>query len=68
MIMKTHELKGFTLTLSQVVFVSPVFEAEANKGFQFNVRVVGDRLQFNFPVRTDAVMARELLVKAIKEA
>lgn len=66
--MKTHDIKGFTLLLQQVLFISPVFEADENKGFQFNVKVTGDLLPFRFPTRADAVMARELLHKAMKEA
>ncbi len=68
MAMALYELKGFTLILNHVVFVSPVFEAEEQQGQQFNVRVTGDLLKFRFPVRTEAVLARELLIKAIKEA
>ena len=66
--MKTYELKGYTLVLHHVVFVTAVFEADANQGTQFNVRLVSDILKFKFSVRTDAVLARELLIKAIKES
>lgn len=66
--MKTYDLKGYTLVLSQVVFVTAVFEADNKQGTQFNVRLSSDILKFRFPLRTEAVMARELLIKAIKEA
>ncbi|WP_223786643.1 hypothetical protein [Marinicella meishanensis] len=65
--MKTYDLKGYTLVLEKVVFVSAVFTANHDEGKQFNVRLVGDLLKFKFPNHADAVMARELLVKALKE-
>ncbi len=65
--MKTYELKGYTLVLDKVVFVSAVFTADHEEGKQFNVRLVGDLLKFKFPTLADAVLARELLVKSIKE-
>ena len=66
--MKIYELKGYTLVLDKVVFVSAVFTADHEEGKQFNVRLVGDLLKFKFPTHADAVLARELLVKSIKEA
>lgn len=65
--MKTYELKGYTLVLDKVVFVSAVFTANHEEGKQFNVRLVGDLLKFKFPTHADAVLARELLVKSLKE-
>ena len=65
--MKTYELKGYTLVLDKVVFVSAVFTADHEEGKQFNVRLVGDLLKFKFPTLEDAVLARELLIKSIKE-
>ncbi len=65
--MKTYDLKGYTLVLEKIVFVSAVFTANHDEGKQFNVRLVGDMLKFKFPNHADAVLARELLVKAIKE-
>jgi hypothetical protein len=66
--MKTYELKGYTLVLDKIVFVSAVFTADHEEGKQFNVRLVGDLLKFKFPTHADAVLARELLVKSIKES
>ncbi len=66
--MKTYELKGYTLVLEKIVFISAVFTADHEEGKQFNVRLVGDMLKFKFPNHADAVLARELLVKALKEA
>ncbi len=65
--MKTYDLKGYTLVLEKIVFVSAVFTANHDEGKQFNVRLVGDMLKFKFPNHADAVLARELLVKAMKE-
>ncbi len=65
--MKTYDLKGYTLVLEKIVFVSAVFTANHDEGKQFNVRLVGDLLKFKFPNHADAVLARELLVKAMKE-
>ncbi|TDR23619.1 hypothetical protein [Marinicella litoralis] len=66
--MKTYELKGYTLVLEKIVFISAVFTADHEEGKQFNVRMVGDMLKFKFPTHEDAVLARQLLVKAMKEA
>lgn len=65
--MKTYELKGYTLVLDKIVFVSAVFTANHEEGKQFNVRMIGDLLKFKFPKHEDAVLARQLLIKAIKE-
>ena len=65
--MKTYELKGYTLVLDKVVFVSAVFTADHEEGKQFNVRLIGDLLKFKFPTHADAVLARELLIKSLKE-
>ncbi len=66
--MKTYELKGYTLVLEKIVFLSGVFTADHEEGKQFNVRMIGDMLKFKFPTHEDAVLARQLLIKAIKEA
>jgi len=66
--MKTYELKGYTLVLDKIVFISAVFTADHEEGKQFNVRMVGDMLKFKFPTHEDAVLARQLLIKAMKEA
>jgi hypothetical protein len=66
--MHIYDLKGYTLVLDKVVFVSAVFTADHEEGKQFNVRLVGDLLKFKFPTHEAAVLARQLLIKAIKEA
>ncbi len=66
--MQLYDIKGFTLVLNQVVFVSAVFVADDQKSSQFNVKVIDDLLQFKFPNHAEAVLARGLLTKALKEA
>ncbi len=64
--MRTYELQGFTLCLDKVVMLSAVFEAENGEGWQFNVRLLGDvRLQVKKPTRADALLERQLLVRAL---
>ena len=66
--MKIYEIKGYTLVIDKIVFISGVFTATQDEGKQFNVRVLGDLLKFKFPNHVEAVLARELLLKALKEA
>lgn len=66
--MRLYDLKGFTLVLDKVVFISAVFVADNQKNSQFNVRMIGDLLHFKFANHAEAVLARGLLVKALKEA
>lgn len=64
-----HELQGFSIVLDKIAFVTRVFEAEAEAGYQFNIRFDSDlRLAPQFPTRSDADLARELLVSAIKSS
>ena len=64
-----HDLQGYSIVLDKVLFVTRVFEAEKAEGFQFNVRLAGDaRLTPKFPTRSEADLARELLVQAIRES
>ncbi len=65
--MKIHHIKNYTVVLDKVVFLSGVFLAE-DDSFQFNIKVVDDMLSLKFPDRAEAVLARELLVKALKSA
>ena len=62
-----YELQGYSIVLKKISFVTRVFKAEEEQGYQFNIRFNGDlRLAPQFPTRSDADLARELLVKAIK--
>jgi len=63
-----HDLQGFAIVLDKIAFITRVFESEEKEGFQFNVRFFGDlRLAPQFPSRPEAELARELLIKALRE-
>ena len=64
-----YDLQGYAVVLDKVAFVTRVFEAEGDEGFQFNVRFAGDaRLALKYPTRHEADLQRELLLKALKES
>ena len=64
-----YELQGYAVVLDKVVFLTRVFKAEGEEGFQFNVRFAGDpRLAPKFPTRHEADLQRELLLKALRES
>ena len=64
-----YDLQAYAVVLDKVVFVTRVFKAEADEGFQFNVRFVGDlRLGPKFPTRHEADLQRELLLEALMES
>ena len=63
---KVHEIQGYGIVLDKVVFVTRVFTAEDDEGYQFNIRFTGDlRLAPRFPTRHDADLQRSLLLQAI---
>lgn len=63
---KVYELQGYAIVLDKVVFVTRVFPAEQEEGFQFNVRFGGDlRLAPRFPTRHEADLQRSLLIQAL---
>ena len=63
------DLQGYAVVLDKIVFITRVFQAEDEEGFQFNVRFVGDlRLAPKFPTRHEADLQRELLLKALRES
>jgi hypothetical protein len=64
--MKTYNLKNHTIVLNKIVFISGVFLDDAESA-QFNVKLIGDKLSFKFTNRADAVLQRELLVKALND-
>jgi len=66
--MKVYNLKSFAIVLDKIVFVSAVFKADMEEGAQFNLRLDGDMLRFKYPTRTEAIMERQLLIKALKES
>ena len=66
---KVYELQGYALVLDKVVFVTRVFEAEEDEGYQFNVRFSGDlRLAPKFATRHEADLQRGLLIRALDES
>ncbi len=64
----TYDLQGYTINLRQILMLTPIFTAKDDEGFQFNVRLLDLKLSFKFPTRQDAIMQRELLVKAINDS
>jgi hypothetical protein len=69
MYQKIYELQGYAIVLDKVVFVTRVFEAEEDEGFQFNVRFSGDlRLAPKFATRPEADLQRSLLIRALDSA
>ena len=64
-----YDLQGYAVVLDKVAFVTRVFEAEGEEGFQFNVRFAGEaRLAPKYPTRHEADLQRELFLKALKES
>lgn len=64
-----HELQGYAIVLDHVAFVTRVFEADGDEGYQFNIRFDADvRLAPRFPTREEAELARGLLLRALREA
>ena len=64
-----HELQGYAIVLDKVVFVTRVFTADGDEGYQFNIRFSGDaRLAPQFPTRHDADLARKLLIEALRQS
>ena len=64
-----YDLQGYAVVLDKVAFVTRVFEAEGEEGFQFNVRFAGEaRLAPKYPARHEADLQRELFLKALKES
>ena len=69
MVEKIYELQGFAIVLGKVALVSRVFEAENKEGYQFNITFSAElRLPVKFGSRSDADLARQLFLKALKSA
>lgn len=63
-----YEIQGYAIVLDKVTFLTRVFKAEDNEGFQFNIRFSGDlRLAPKFPTRHEADLQRSLLINALNE-
>jgi hypothetical protein len=66
---KVYELQGYAIVLDKVVFLTRVFAAEDDEGYQFNIRFTGDlRLAPRFPTRHEADLQRSLLLQAINDS
>jgi len=64
-----HEVQGYAIVADKIVFVTRVFKAEGDEGYQFNIALSGDvRLSPRFPTRHEADLERELLLKSIRES
>lgn len=62
-----YELQGFAIVLNKVALVSRVFAADNNEGYQFNITFNNElRLPAKFPSRSDAELARQLFLQALK--
>ncbi len=65
---QVHELQGYIIVLNHVAFVTRVFEADNDEGWQFNIRFASDiRLAPRFANRAEAELARSLLIEALKQ-
>lgn len=63
-----YDLKGYTIVLDKVIHITRLFDAD-EEGVQFNIRMVGDvRLPMKFPDRSEATLAREMLIEALKQS
>jgi len=66
---RIYELQGYAIVLDKVVFLTRVFAAEDEEGYQFNIRFTGDlRLSPRFPTRHEADLQRSLLLQAINDS
>jgi len=66
---KVHEIQGYAIVLDKVVFVTRIFTAEEDEGYQFNIRFTGDlRLAPRFPTLHEAELQRSLLIQAINDS
>lgn len=64
----TYEIQGYLVVLDKIAFITRVFQPEEQQSYQFNIRFHGDvRLAPQYPARHEAELARELLIKALKE-
>ena len=63
-----YDIQGYAVVLDKIIFLTRVFKAEEEEGYQFNIRFSGDALLTpKFPSRHEADLQRELLIKAIRD-
>ena len=64
-----YDLQGYSIVLEKILFITRVFDAAAEEGYQFNVVFSKElKLSLRFPTRTEADLQRELLCKAVRES
>jgi hypothetical protein len=64
-----YDIQGYAVVLDKIIFVTRVFKAEDDEGYQFNIRFAGELLLApKFPSRHESDLQRELLLKALKES
>ena len=65
---RVYDLQGYAVVVSNIAFITRVFEADADEGYQFNVRFIGDmRLSPKYATRSEADLSRQLLIQAIEK-
>ena len=63
------DIQGYAVVLDKILFVTRVFKAEDEEGYQFNIRFSGEVLLApKFPSRHEADLQRQLMLKALKES
>jgi len=63
-----HEVQGYAIVTDKIIFVTRVFKAEGDEGYQFNIAFSGEmRLSLRFATRHEADLERELLLKSVRE-
>lgn len=63
------DIQGYAVVLNKVCFVTRVFRAENEEGYQFNIRFSEKLiLPAKYASRPEAELQRELLVQSLKEA
>lgn len=65
---KVYELQGYAIVVDKITFLTRVFKADDEEGFQFNIRF-SEKLLLTpkFPSRHEADLQRELLLQAMKD-
>lgn len=64
-----YELQGYAMVLDKIAFITRVFKADDEEGFQFNIRFAeGLLLTPKFPTRHEADLQRALMLKALGES
>ena len=63
---KVYELQGYAIVIDKISFLTRVFKADDEEGFQFNIRFSENLLALKFPSRHEADLQRELLLQAMQ--